>query len=110
MGRHRLRPRTGQRAVEPPEDAEWCVDSTIAGKILARKRPELIPIVDSVVAGRLACMAGAYWTTFRRVLQIPALRVSIAALKPDQPVLRILDTVMWMRWRRGGLTSEPSPA
>lgn len=85
------------------------VRSTIAGKIMARKRPELVPIIDSVVASRLACTPGTYWTTFRRVLQTPALRTRIAVLKPDQPVLRVLDTVMWMHWRRRGLASAPTP-
>jgi hypothetical protein len=66
------------------------VRSTIAGKIMARKRPELIPIIDSVISGRLACTPGTYWTTFRRVLQPTALRERIAALKPDQPVLRMV--------------------
>ena len=85
------------------------VKSTIAGKIMARKRPGLIPIIDSVVANGLACTPGTYWTTFRRVLQSPALRMRVAALKPDQPVLRVLDTVMWMHWRRRGLASAPPP-
>ncbi|MFI5912047.1 DUF6308 family protein [Dactylosporangium sp. NPDC051541] len=81
------------------------VGPTIAGKVLARKRPELIPIVDRVVADRLECAAGTYWTTFRRVLQHPGRRALIAALRPDQPILRILDTTMWMHWRRGGPNS-----
>jgi hypothetical protein len=80
------------------------VGSTIAGKVMARKRPELIPIVDDVVAGRLGCVNGTYWTTFRQVLQDHDRRVRIASLGSHVPVLRVLDTLMWMQWKRGGLS------
>jgi hypothetical protein len=80
------------------------VGSTIAGKIVARKRPELIPIVDSVVTGRLECVTGTYWTTFRQILRDHGRRARIASLAPHTPVLRALDTLMWMHSRRGGLS------
>jgi hypothetical protein len=75
------------------------VGSTIAGKILARKRPELVPVVDSVVANHLSCQSGTYWTTFRRVLQNQARRTQIAEPAPHVPVLRALDSLLWMSWR-----------
>lgn len=77
---------------------------TIAGKLLARKRPELIPIVDGVITGRLGCVSGTYWTTFRQVLRDDSRRERIASLAPDVPVLRVLDTLMWMHWKKGGLS------
>ncbi|WP_435090676.1 DUF6308 family protein [Micromonospora aurantiaca (nom. illeg.)] len=80
------------------------VGRTIAGKLMARKRPELIPIVDDVVHGRLGCLTGTYWTTFRRVLQDPSRRARIASLAPHVPALRVLDTLMWMHWRKHGLS------
>ncbi|MFD0743494.1 DUF6308 family protein [Phytohabitans flavus] len=79
------------------------VGTTIAGKIMARKRPELIPIVDGVVADQLRCERGTYWTTLRRILQDQELRARIASLQPHTPILRVLDTLMWMHWKRGGL-------
>lgn len=72
---------------------------TVAGKILARKRPELIPVVDDVVTRALQCEAGTYWSTFQRVLGNGDRRRRIAQLQPGQPVLRVLDTLLWMTYR-----------
>jgi len=76
------------------------VGSTAAGKLLARKRPECIPIIDRVLRTRLACEQDTYWKTFRCILQDPARRAKISALAPHIPELRVLDTLMWMHWRQ----------
>jgi len=74
------------------------IGPTKAGKILARKRPELIPIIDGVLSKQLNCRPNTYWTAFRDVLQDQALRNEIASLRPGAPVLRIADTMMWIHW------------
>jgi hypothetical protein len=76
------------------------VGATTAGKILARKRPELIPIVDSVIKQKLQCAPNSYWMTFRLVLKDSERRSRISDLAPELPILRTLDTLMWMHWRQ----------
>ncbi|QSB14166.1 hypothetical protein JQS43_21995 [Natronosporangium hydrolyticum] len=80
-----------------------------ASKLLARKRPRLLPIYDSVVAGGAGYRVGCYWTCLRRVLQQDdsALHRQLVQLKGDaglpDPVspIRILDVAVWMRHRQG---------
>lgn len=72
------------------------VGPTTAGKLLARKRPELIPIVDETVTRALKCTKTTYWSTFREVLGTRKRRGQLEALRPGYPLLRTLDTVIWM--------------
>ncbi|MCM4083554.1 DUF6308 family protein [Paractinoplanes hotanensis] len=80
------------------------VDYVIAGKLLARKRPALIPVYDSVIR----CQLGApprMWQALhdRLAADNGRLRQQLAALRAhsDIPVtvslLRVLDVVLWMR-------------
>ena len=89
-----------------------CLDSlpgvgpVTAGKLLARKRPRLVPIVDSVVESLLGWPTDRYWMTFREVLADPAVRAQVEALRPpgiEQQVstLRLLDVALWMRGSKG---------
>lgn len=73
-----------------------------AGKIMARKRPRLIPILDEVVKAELDPPPGQFWVTLRGCLD-DDLRGRIEAVRPpDVPVdqvstLRILDVAVWMK-------------
>lgn len=70
-----------------------------ASKLLARKRPRLCPISDSVVI-KAASAPGRTWDVLRCLLQDPAARADIEALRParaaDASLLRILDVAIWV--------------
>ena len=76
----------------------------IASKLLARKRPALIPIVDSVVSEVLCLPDGRAWTTLRAVLQDTDLRAVIDGLRPGpmhrMTTIRLLDVAARMRASR----------
>jgi hypothetical protein len=75
------------------------VGRTKAGKLLARKRPLLVPIVDDVIA-RAVGNSGKTWLTLRHCFQNDAFRESVEALRPtgteDISMLRIFDVAIWM--------------
>lgn len=80
------------------------VGGTRASKLLARKRPQLIPIVDSVIKEALPLGSNS-WTTLRGALQSPATREAIDAVRPTNAppgtmLLRLLDVAVWMRHSR----------
>lgn len=76
------------------------VGRTRTSKLLARKRPKLVPIVDSVIANALQLQSQS-WRTLAQALQDQNLRHEIERLRPA-PVseqistLRLLDVVVWM--------------
>lgn len=82
------------------------VDWVIAGKILARKRPHLIPIADALVWEYFQPEDGDFWETMRLALMDGwAQRVDnalrIDSLKSDEmremvSTLRLLDVAVWM--------------
>jgi hypothetical protein len=81
------------------------IDEVIAGKVLARKRPRLIPIIDAVVIDALQAPANSYWATYREVLTEER-RGGIEKLRPPSvpdsiTTLRILDVALWMRYSGG---------
>lgn len=70
-----------------------------ASKILACKRPNLVPIRDTVVE-RLLAAGSEWWMPWRRVIADRALRDLIDDLTPDNvpphtSVLRRLDVILW---------------
>ncbi|MGB3412443.1 MAG: DUF6308 family protein [Microthrixaceae bacterium] len=78
-----------------------------AGKLLARKRPRLIPVYDTVLKQAFTLPRGtSWWTALRDVLRTDpslvsdaiALR-SAAGLDDTISVLRIIDVVVWMKNR-----------
>lgn len=80
------------------------VGRTRASKLLARKRPEMVPVVDSVIAGALQLGADT-WRPLAVALQDDAVRQLIGDLRPEQvsdqlSVLRLLDVVVWMSCSR----------
>lgn len=93
--------------------------TVIAGKILARKRPHLIPIADRVVIRAVASPSGGFWAAMQKafekddllqilegyraeVASIPAL--SSAREITDVSTLRLLDVILW----RFGLDADSS--
>ena len=81
------------------------VGATKASKLMARKRPRLIPVYDSIVGSTIAT-ADRYWDVFAEFLQVEHNRERIDAMRPSRlaedelPTLRILDTLIWMRHSR----------
>ena len=80
------------------------VGKVIAGKLLAAKRPSLIPIFDQYIAGALHPPPKKFWESMRREMQDAHLLVD-AAVKDagvDVTPLRAADIVLWMHehgWR-----------
>jgi hypothetical protein len=72
-----------------------------AGKLLARKRPKLIPVYDSVVREAVGAPK-LFWTWLHEQLQDPELIERIRAVRTEADVehlslLRTLDVAIWMR-------------
>jgi hypothetical protein len=93
--------KTGQRI-----DALWRALTAIDGigtasatKLLARKRPRLCPISDSVVIKAVG-VPGRTWEVLRCLLRDPVSRQHVEALRPAEAagasLLRILDVVLWI--------------
>ncbi|MBL0888788.1 DUF6308 family protein [Myceligenerans indicum] len=81
------------------------IGGTRASKVLARKRPALMPILDSVVRERVRLGKVDAWASFHALLQDSELRARIDALAHgDLPpevrpsTLRLLDVATWMRY------------
>jgi len=78
------------------------VGSTKTSKLLARKRPRLIPIVDSVIRTALP-LGKDSWVSLRSALQDEQVRESIEGIRPPGlastvSTLRLLDAATWMRY------------
>ncbi|HEY9240916.1 MAG TPA: DUF6308 family protein [Streptosporangiaceae bacterium] len=75
------------------------VGTASAAKLLARKRPRLCPITDKVVI-RAVGLPGLTWEVLRCLLQDPAARAEVEALRPPEAagasLLRILDVAIWV--------------
>jgi len=70
-----------------------------ASKLLARKRPRLVPVTDKIIVAR-GVVIGQAWRALQYCLQDESLRQAIVALRPPQArtasVLRLLDVAPWM--------------
>ncbi|WP_404289856.1 DUF6308 family protein [Glutamicibacter arilaitensis] len=95
----------------------WGVGQTTASKILARKRPHLIPIFDSVIAERVKIPGSGtqwtrWWSAFHEdpvqggelVEKLKSIRE--AAGQPHLSLLRVLDIVLWKSGRRLGIVPD----
>jgi hypothetical protein len=78
------------------------VGSTKATKLLARKRPALVPILDTVVRSVVMAPQGQYWATFQAFMGEKRHRARLEQVKrragiPDEiTLLRVLDVAIWM--------------
>jgi hypothetical protein len=75
------------------------VGPTRAGKLLARKRPLLVPIVDSVVVSAVG-NSGRTWATLRYCFKQESFKRAVGLLRSqesgDASLLRIFDVAIWM--------------
>jgi len=80
------------------------VGETTATKLLARKRPHLVPILDSVVTTELGIVKGNFWLPLHAWLvaderanhhHLEDLR-SLAGLGDDISALRVFDVLAWL--------------
>jgi hypothetical protein len=75
------------------------IGTASATKLLARKRPRLCPISDSVVI-KAVDVPGRTWDVLCCLLQDPAARAEVDALRPpgaaEASLLRILDVALWV--------------
>lgn len=94
-----------------PEEERWDVGETIASKIMARKRPHLIPIDDSVVTrvvGRGKMNSWRMWwdeLCADKYLIERAREIKEYVDRPDLSTLRALDIVLWQFGRKSAATS-----
>lgn len=77
------------------------ISKVTAGKLLARKRPQLIPIVDKVIKRIIQVSAADEWEFFATYLSPPQRRQRLTALMPGGldpgvSILRLLDVALWM--------------
>jgi len=88
----------------------------IAGKLCARKRPQLLPIFDSVVKAALSPTRRDFWTALHTTLtQRPEIVDRLAEIRRRSEIdervslLRVLDVSVWMSGRdeATGATSHP---
>lgn len=93
------------------------VGETTATKLLARKRPQLVPILDSVVTRELAVVHGQYWRPLYEWLRADdraqhdrLVRIRDAAhIGSDISVLRVFDVLAWMVGSNYATSSRRSP-
>jgi hypothetical protein len=75
------------------------VRDTRASKLLARKRPHLIPITDSIIVSAVGTL-GQTWVTLHHCFQDAGFRERVEALRPENTerisLLRIFDVAIWM--------------
>lgn len=101
-------------AVRGPADRVWRVlreidgiGPTIAGKILSRKRPHLVPVFDTVVH-RLLGSPVEYWFWWHGWFARPGRADAVRSFRDevggidDISLLRCLDVALWMHARRNG--------
>ncbi|MER8062737.1 MULTISPECIES: DUF6308 family protein [unclassified Streptomyces] len=90
--------------------AQYGVDWVIAGKLLARKRPRLLPVYDRLVRCALGRPRPSFWLALHAALraddgavhrQLLALR-QVAGVPETVSALRVCDVAVWMNHRALG--------
>lgn len=82
------------------------VGPVLAGKLLATKRPRLVPVFDAVVAEALGSFdKGTFWRSWQHAFDDPELLPAVRAVQTEAalrhpavaglPALRVLDIVIW---------------
>ena len=93
-----------------------CIPRVAVYKLLARKRPMLMPIRDTVVEKALKQTAPAWWSPWWKALSgDPYLvrylaDVRAAVDRPDLSLLRVADIIIWLRNRKPHNSSPKLPA
>lgn len=99
------------------EDNRWGVGPTMTSKILARKRPHLIPIYDSVIARKIGMNgSGAQWDRWHSAfhgdqgrgneLVSKLERIRDSSGQSHLSLLRVMDIVLWMGDQQSGIIPE----
>ncbi len=85
------------------------IGTASATKLLARKRPRICPISDSLVI-KAVDVPGRTWDVLRCLLQDPAARTEVEALRPAEAsgasLLRILDVALWVTHSKSAAAQE----
>ena len=98
------------------EDGGWGIGPTKASKLMARKRPRLIPIWDSVVKEQTGLRnSSTQWSEWHELLTRDGGSVETklqemqtqAKLPHAVSTLRALDVVLWMNGTRSGARENP---
>ena len=83
----------------PTQRAKNGLGRTKRSKLLAAKRPRLVPVIDKIVEAQLGS-TGDYWQAFQEALGDEPLRLEIERATKTAParvsLLRRLDVVAWM--------------
>lgn len=86
-----------------PGDSRWGLGPTTTSKIMARKRPHLIPIEDSVVNRVIGLGCGdswrLWWEAFHAegdYLEKRATKLRAEIGRPELSSLRVFDVMLWM--------------
>lgn len=97
-----------QEGCWPSPKAGNGINAVIAGKLLAAKRPRLIPVYDSRVQDALQLTGQGLWRGMREELETPEHRLvaavpavsasSITGSDRERPLLRQIDVILWMRY------------
>lgn len=104
------------RGMDLPGKESWGIGPTKASKLMARKRPRLIPIWDSVVRKETGLKdSGTQWSDWHEVLtqNEGALAGHLddiqqrADLQHSISPLRVMDVVLWMHGT-GGIAQPPT--
>src|SRR5215469_13814930 len=85
------------------------IGTASATKLLARKRPRICPISDSLVI-KAVDVPGRTWDVLRCLLQDPAARAEVESLRPDEAagasLLWILDVALWVSRSKSAAAQE----
>lgn len=82
-------------------------------KLLARKRPRLLPVYDTVVQAALQPSTTSFWLPLREELQDTSLVARLEEVRNESglgeeiSLLRILDVAVWMRNREASTCKLP---
>ncbi|OBG42933.1 DUF6308 family protein [Mycolicibacterium fortuitum] len=83
----------------------------VASKLLATKRPRLLPILDNEVRDFLRPSKGRFWLSLHAELSDPTRRSAIAAAckaaPPHVSLLRRIDVALWMAATQHATTQPP---
>lgn len=85
------------------------IGTASATKLLARKRPRICPISDSLVI-KAVDVPGRTWDVLRCLLQDPGARAEVEALRPAEAagasLLWILDVALWVTRSKSAAAQE----
>ena len=101
------------RLLRRHDGTRWGIGATTASKLMARKRPGLIPIYDSVVGGLTGFKnSDGTWSAWHEAFATDTQLIArLRSLRSDLglhgiSLLRVLDVVLWMHGSQGAVGPE----